>query len=133
MLSAFVNNTPIVVLLMPVLVSVSLRNKKSPSGVIMPMGMANLIGGTATTIGTPTNLLVVSVAADMGLRRIGMFDFIVPATAAGAIGILFLWLVVPRLLPNRSTPLDDVSPQVFTAHLRIREESSAEGKTLTER
>ncbi len=131
-LSAFVNNTPIVVLMMPILVSVSMRNKKSPSGVLMPMGLATLIGGTATTIGTSTNLLVVSVAADMGLRPIGMFDFIVPATAAGAIGILFLWLVAPRLLPERDTPLTDVSPRVFTAHLRIKEDSFADGKTLSD-
>lgn len=131
-LSAFVNNTPIVVLLMPVLVSVSIRNKKSPSGVLMPMGLATLIGGTATTIGTSTNLLVVSVAADMGLRPIGMFDFIVPAAAAGSVGILFLWLVAPRLLPDRESPLDDASLRVFTAHLRIQEESFADGKTLSE-
>ncbi len=131
-LSAFVNNTPIVVLLMPVLISVSIRTKTSPSGVLMPMGMATLIGGTATTIGTSTNLLVVSVAADMGLRRIEMFDFIVPAALAGAVGILFLWLVAPRLLPKREQPLGDASPRIFTAHLRIREGSFAEGKTLSE-
>jgi len=131
-LSAFVNNTPIVVLLMPVLVSVSLRNKQSPSSVLMPMGFATLIGGTATTIGTSTNLLVVSVAADMGLRPIGMFDFIVPATAAGAVGILFLWLVPPRLLPTRTIPLNDDSPRVFTAQLRVKEDSFAEGKMIAE-
>ena len=131
-LSAFVNNTPIVVLLMPVLISVSIRTKTSPSAVLMPMGMATLIGGTATTIGTSTNLLVVSVAADMGLRRIEMFDFIVPAALAGAVGLVFLWLVAPRILPKRTTPLADASPRIFTAHLRIREGSFADGKTLSE-
>jgi di/tricarboxylate transporter len=131
-LSAFVNNAPIVVLLLPVLISVSISNKTSPSGVLMPMGLSTLIGGTGTTIGTSTNLLVVSVAADMGLPRIGMFDFIVPAAIAGAIGILFLWLVAPRLLPKRDTPLSDASPRIFTAHLRISEDSFADGKTLSE-
>ena len=130
-LSAFVNNTPIVVLLLPVLINVSLRTKSSPSAVLMPMGFATLIGGAATTIGTSTNLLVVSVAADMGLRTIGMFDFIVPASIAGAIGIVFLALVAPRLLPKRLTPLMDASPRVFTAQLRIREGSYADGKTLS--
>ena len=57
-LSAFVNNTPIVVLLLPVLISVSLRTAQSPSGTLMPMGLATLLGGMATTIGTSTNLLV---------------------------------------------------------------------------
>lgn len=130
-LSAFVNNTPIVVLLLPVLINVSLRTGMSPSGVLMPMGMATLIGGAATTIGTSTNLLVVSVAADMGLRSIGMFDFLLPASLAGAAGVLFLGLVAPRLLPKRGTALMDASPRVFTAALRIRDGSYAEGKTLS--
>ncbi|MDH5540635.1 MAG: SLC13 family permease, partial [Rhizobacter sp.] len=130
-LSAFVNNTPIVVLLLPVLINVSLRTQTSPSGVLMPMGLATLIGGASTTIGTSTNLLVVSVAADIGLRSMGIFDFFVPAAMAGAIGIVFLTFVAPRLLPDRSTPLMDASPRVFTAQLRISEDSFAAGKTLS--
>jgi di/tricarboxylate transporter len=132
MLSAFVNNAPIVVLLLPVLVNVSLRTQSSPSSVLMPMGFATLIGGAATTIGTSTNLLVVSVAADMGLRAIGMFDFILPAAAAGAVGIVFLSFLAPRLLPKRQIQLMDASPRVFTAHLRIREGSFADGKKFSE-
>ena len=68
-LSAFLNNTPIVVMLLPVLVACSLRARRPPSGVLMPMGLATLIGGMATTIGTSTNLLVVGIAADLGQRR----------------------------------------------------------------
>ena len=130
MLSAFVNNTPIVVLLLPVLISVSLRAGTPTSGVLMPMGLATLIGGTGTTIGTSTNLLVVSVAADMGLPTIGMFDFFVPAAMASIAGILYLSLVAPHLLPDRSTPLMDASPRIFSAQLRIREDSVADGMTL---
>lgn len=66
-LSAFINNTPIVVLLIPILVSVALSTKSNPSALLMPMGFASLIGGMSTTIGTSTNLLVVSVANDLGL------------------------------------------------------------------
>lgn len=130
-LSAFVNNTPIVVLLLPVLINVSLRTRSSPSAVLMPMGLATLIGGASTTIGTSTNLLVVSVAADIGLRSIGIFDFIVPAALAGSVGILFLVFIAPRLLPARQTPLMDASPRVFTAQLRVREDSFAAGKTFS--
>ncbi|MCW8881562.1 MAG: SLC13 family permease, partial [Sedimenticola sp.] len=56
-LSAFVNNVPIVVLLLPILVSVSLRNNRPASEILMPMGFATLVGGMSTTIGTSTNLL----------------------------------------------------------------------------
>ncbi len=131
-LSAFVNNVPIVVLLMPILISVSLRTKMPASGILMPMGFATLIGGMSTTIGTSTNLLVVSVAFDLGVRRLQMFDFVLPVAAAGGAAILYLWLVAPRLLPARRTDLGDTSPRVFTAQLLIPEGSFCVGKTLAE-
>jgi len=131
-LSAFVNNTPIVVLLLPILVSVSMRTGVSTSGVLMPMGFATLVGGMSTTIGTSTNLLVVAVAADLGVAPFGMFDFVAPAAAAGGIAILYLWLVAPRLLPEREALMPDASPRLFSARLNIPEKSEFAGKTLSE-
>jgi di/tricarboxylate transporter len=131
-ISAFVNNVPVVVLLLPILISVSLRTGMSASSVLMPMGFATLLGGTSTTIGTSTNLLVVSVAADMGLRKLEMFDFVVPAVIAGSVGIAYLWLLAPRIIPERELSLRDASPRVFAAHLAILEESPVDGKTLAE-
>lgn len=131
-LSAFVNNVPIVVLLLPILISVSLRTGEPASGMLMPMGFATLVGGMSTSIGTSTNLLVVSVAADMGLRRLQMFDFFVPAAIVAAIAIVYLWLIAPRLLPTRKAILSDTSPRIFTAQLVILEDGFAVGKTLTE-
>lgn len=130
LLSAFVNNTPIVVLLLPILVSVAVRTKSSVSGVLMPMGFATILGGMATTIGTSTNLLVVSVARDLGLEEIRMFDFFVPAMVLMGVGVLYLWLIAPRLLPNRATLMEDSSPRIFTAHLSIPEESFCDGKVI---
>ena len=132
LLSAFINNTPIVVLLLPILISVALRSKIAPSSTLLPMGLATVIGGTATTIGTSTNLLVVAVAADLGLRRLEMFDFFVPAAIVGGVGILYLWLIAPRLLPERTPPLADTSPRLFSARLQIPEEGKADGLTLAE-
>jgi di/tricarboxylate transporter len=122
----------VVVLLLPILVSASLRAGTSASGILMPMGLSTLVGGMATTIGTSTNLLVVSVAADLGLPRFGMFDFFVPAMIAGSLGILYLWLVAPRILPERQAALADTSPRIFSAQLNIPEESVADGRTLAE-
>ncbi len=130
--SAFVNNVPIVVLLLPILISVSLRTRQPASQVLMPMGFATLVGGMGTTIGTSTNLLVVSVAADLGVRRLGMFDFVVPVAAAGGFALLYLWLVAPRLLPTRESELADVSPRLFTAQLLLPDDSFAVGRTLAE-
>lgn len=129
-ISAFINNVPVVVLLLPVLISVSLKTGESASTVLMPMGFSTLLGGMSTTIGTSTNLLVVAVAADMGMPAIGMFDFIVPASVAGGVGVLYLWLIAPRLLPKRDLSLSDASPRIFTAHLAVTEESGVNGKPL---
>ena len=131
-LSAFINNTPIVVLLIPILVSVALRTKSNPAALLMPMGFASLIGGMGTTIGTSTNLLVVSVANDLGLPSMGVFDFFLPALMGSVVGIGFLWLIAPKMLPERDLPLTDASSRVYTAQLLVTEESSAVGKTLEE-
>ncbi|MBT5297609.1 MAG: SLC13 family permease [Rhodospirillaceae bacterium] len=130
-LSAFVNNVPIVVLLLPILISISLRTGKNASGMLMPMGFATLIGGMSTTIGTSTNLLVISIAADLGLRRFGMFDFIVPAAIASSVAIVYLWLIAPRMLPEREALLADTSPRLFAGHLHVEADGFADGQTLS--
>ncbi|MEO0996518.1 MAG: SLC13 family permease [Pseudomonadota bacterium] len=135
-LSAFMNNTPIVVLLLPILVAMAMRAKTPVSGVLMPMGLATIIGGMSTTIGTSTNLLVVGIAADLGretgMEPLSMFQFMLPVAIVGGVGILFLWLIAPRLIPDRKPLLDDTSPRVFAAQLSIREGGFADGKTLSE-
>ncbi|MCW8800010.1 MAG: SLC13 family permease [Desulfobacter sp.] len=131
-ISAFINNVPVVVLFLPILINVSLRTGIKASSVLMPMGFATLLGGTCTTIGTSTNLLVVSVASDMGLKRMDMFDFMVPAAIAGSVGIAYLWLVAPRIIPERKPTLADTSLRVFSAHLVIIEGTPIEGMTLDE-
>lgn len=130
--SAFFNNTPIVVMLMPIIVAVCLRSNTMPSGVLIPMGFSTLIGGMATTIGTSTNLLVVSIAAEQNLPKFEMFDFTLPVAIAAVPGILFLWIVAPRLLPERKPPMSDIAPRVFKSMLYVNADSFANGKTLTE-
>jgi di/tricarboxylate transporter len=131
-MSAFLNNTPIVVLLMPILVGVSLKAKTPLSGMMMPLGFATILGGMSTTIGASANLLIVGIARDMGFVDFDMFDFVLPAVIVGGAGVLFLWLVAPRLLPERIPPMADVSPRVFSGQLHIKEGGIAAGKTLSE-
>jgi di/tricarboxylate transporter len=131
-LSAFVNNTPVVILLLPILISVSLRTSTAASDLLLPVGLASSIGGMATTIGTSTNLLVVAVAADLGMRSLGMFDFLLPAALTGSVGILYLWWIAPKLIPKREPRLPTTSPRLFNAQLRIHDESLVDGKPLSE-
>ena len=132
LLSAFINNTPIVVLLLPILISVCLRTNKSPSKILIPMGFATLVGGMATTIGTSTNLLVVGIAKDLGIAEFNMFSFALPAAIAAIIAIIYLWLIAPLLLPRRETALDTDSPRLFAARLLLGESSAAVGMTVAE-
>ncbi|NNF17258.1 MAG: SLC13 family permease [Gammaproteobacteria bacterium] len=130
--SAFLNNTPIVVMLLPVLVAAAIRTHQSPSGLLMPMGLATIIGGMSTTIGTSTNLMAVDIASDFGLTINSLFYFTFPVAIASVFGLGFLWLLAPKLLPERVPPMDDTSPRVFNAILRVTEGSYPQGKTLSE-
>jgi len=131
-LSAFMNNTPIVVLLMPILVGASIRSKFPVSEVMMPMGLATIIGGMSTTIGTSTNLLVVGIAQDMGQHTFTVFEWVLPVAIIGGVCILFLWLAAPRLLPDRTPLMADTTPRIFSAQLHIKKGGFADGKTLSE-
>jgi di/tricarboxylate transporter len=94
------------------------------------MGLATLIGGMSTTIGTSTNLLVVSVAADLGMHRFGMFDFLGVAAIAGSAGLLYLWLIAPRMIPERQPPMSDTSRRVYEAQLLVGTGSRFAGRKL---
>lgn len=130
-ISAFTNNTPQVALMIPILTSVALHSGTSPSSTLMPMTFASQIGGMSTPIGTSLNLLVIGTAATLGVPRFHMFDFLEPAAIAGGVGILYLWLIAPRLLP-KGVAVADTSPRVFVAQMRIRAGGPADGARLAD-
>jgi di/tricarboxylate transporter len=131
-ISAFTNNTPQVVLMIPILASVAIRSGTSPSKLLMPMTFASQLGGMTTPIGTSLNLLVIGSAASLGLPRFHMFDFLAPAALATIPGLLFLWLVAPRLLPARQHAFAEARPRVFEAQLHLTADGPLIGKTLAE-
>jgi di/tricarboxylate transporter len=131
-LSAFANNTPIIVMMLPILIGVAHRADLRPSKILMPIGFATIIGGMSTTIGTSTNLLIVSVSEDLGLRRLEMFDFTLPAVIAATAGILYLWLLAPRLLPVRPSLLSGTAPRVFNSVVELKDDSPFVGKSLSD-
>src|SRR6056297_1430996 len=130
--SAFLSNTIVVLALLPVLVGASARLRFPASQVLMPVGFAALLGGMTTTIGTSANLLVVKEAERLGLPPFSMFQFIVPAAAGLVVGVLFLWLVAPRILPERDAPIRQAAPRIFKAVFFVGEDGWAVGRTLAE-
>jgi di/tricarboxylate transporter len=131
-LSAFINNTPIVVLMLPILMGVAIRTGGSASGSLIPMGFASILGGMATTIGTSTNLLVVNVAADMGMDPFNMFDVLGPVAIAGFFATIYLWLIAPRMIPERQAPMSGTVARLYTAQIRLDKQSVMVGKTLSD-
>ena len=113
-LSGVLNDTPIVVLMTPVLLSLAARTQSSAGPLLMPMNFAVLIGGTATAIGTSTNLLVVSLAADLGAKRFGMFEFTPLVMIAAVPALLYLLIVAPRLLRGSGKSTDTAAKESST-------------------
>ena len=130
-LSAFINDTPMVVVLMPVVIGLAMRAGRSPSRMLMPMNLAVIVGGMATTIGTSTNLLIVSLAQDHGAPHIDMFEFTHLVVGPALLALLYLWLVAPRLLEERANPLAGLSPRRFNAVLHVGPRSRARGRTVS--
>ena len=129
-LSAFINDTPVVVVLMPVVIGLAMRAGQSASRMLMPMNFAVIVGGMATTIGTSTNLLIVSLARDNGVPHIDMFEFTPLVVGPALLALAYLWLVAPRLLEERANPLAGLAPRRFDAILYIGPRSRARGQTL---
>ncbi|MEJ8573690.1 SLC13 family permease [Microbaculum marinum] len=107
-LSAFMNNTPVVVLMLPVLGAVAMRARQSPSKVMIPLSFVSILGGMTTLIGSSTNLLVAGQASDMGQPAITFFDFTGIGVILAVIGGIYAVFVLPRLLPARATMLQEV-------------------------
>ncbi|WP_238365432.1 SLC13 family permease [Mesobacterium pallidum] len=99
--SAFMNNTPVVMILIPVIFGLARDMGSSASRLLMPLSFVVILGGTGSLIGTSTNLLVDGVAQDLGLVPFGLFEIAPLGIALALVGGAFLALAAPRLLPDR--------------------------------
>lgn len=130
--SGLVNDTPVVVLLIPMIIAAARRAKVAPAGMLLPMNYAVLIGGMATTIGTSTNLIVVGLAVGMGVEPFGLFSFYPLVAMAAVPALAYLWLIAPRLLAGVEQPDEQLSTDAFDAELRVERESWLDGRPLSE-
>lgn len=101
--SSFVNNTPIVVVMIPVLIQVAQKLEVSPSKLMMPLSYITIIGGTVTLIGTSSNLIIDGVAYSMGLEHFSIFEVTPLALVIAVWGCAYMALAGPRLLPDRDS------------------------------
>lgn len=133
-LSAFINNTPVVVVFIPAVLTVCARLGESPSKFLMPISFASMLGGSCTLIGTSSNILIASYAAEAEFE-IGMFTFTGVGLAIVVVGMGYLLLFSRRLLPNRTTIASTVSAEdvkEYITQVRVGAESDLVGNKLAD-
>lgn len=123
LLSGVVNNTPMVVIFIPILGALAQRQNRSTSRVMMPLSYAAILGGMTTVIGSSTNLLVSGTLVRNGEAPIGFFDFLLPGALLAGVGFLYILFAVPRLLPDRASMASTLAGgdgKQFIAQIRVR-------------
>lgn len=132
-LSAFMNNVAALALLMPVDIQTARKAGRSVGLTLMPLSFATILGGMATLIGTPPNIIIASIRAETLGEPFRMFDFAPVGGLAAIAGLTFVALVGWRLIPNRGTQ-DEASETLaeYIAELTVPPESSQIGKRVSE-
>jgi len=131
-LSAFLNNTPIVTIFTPVIKRWAAVSKLSPSKFLIPLSYATILGGTCTLIGTSTNLVVHGMMLESGNGGFSFFELTKVGLPVALVGLLYLILFAPRLLPDRADTFTnmDHSPKEYFIEMLVPESSTLLGKTI---
>jgi len=135
--SAVVNNTAIVAIFIPVTIRMARKFKISPSKLLIPLSYAAILGGTLTLVGTSTNLLVNSVYTSSGaVKPLGMFEFTKYGLILLGIGLTYIMIVAPNILPSRSVTSSLTKSYHlggFLTEMKITEKSPLVNMTCLER
>ncbi|MGX1097640.1 di/tricarboxylate transporter [Amorphus sp. MBR-141] len=133
-LSAFMNNTPVVVMFLPVMVALGAAVNRSGSRLLMPLSFITILGGMTTVIGSSTNLLAVDVARRAGVADLSFFSFTPIALILAAVGAVYVLAVMPRILTPRRSMADEVrsgAGKQFIAEIQVRDGHPLVGAAAT--
>ncbi|MCZ6622647.1 MAG: SLC13 family permease [Deltaproteobacteria bacterium] len=134
-MSAFINNTPVVLVFIPAVLTVCNKLGVSPSKFLIPISFASMLGGSCTLIGTSSNILVSSLSDGAGFGVIGMFEFSTIGIALVIVGMAYLLLFSFRFLPERVTIASTVtseSMREYVTEVELNAHSPLIGKSLEE-
>jgi di/tricarboxylate transporter len=127
--SGFLNNTPVVVIFIPIMQALAERFGQSPAKLMMPLSFVAILGGMTTLIGSSTNLLVSGTLIELGLPGFSFFQFIVPGLVVALVGLVFVLFAAPRLIPARDALTSAIagSGRQFMAEIAISDGSKFAG------
>ncbi|MBC6497980.1 MAG: SLC13 family permease [Alphaproteobacteria bacterium GM7ARS4] len=132
-MSGFLNNTPMVVIFIPIMQALAQRFHLSPSMVMMPLSFAAILGGMTTLIGSSTNILVSSTMGELGYGELDFFEFTIPGLLLAGVGFLYITFVAPYLLPNRAdmagTLFQEEKGKQFIAQITVPAKSKLIGES----
>jgi len=132
--SAFLNNTPVVASFIPALEDWCRKNQIAASKILIPLSYAAILGGTCTLIGTSTNLIVNGLLIDeASTDTIGIFEPALIGVPAAIVGFIYLTVFAKKLLPDRGSGFDTFKdPREYTIEMIVEEGSPLPGKTVEE-
>ena len=134
LISAFINNIPVVIIFIPIIQSIAQRFQVPASKLMMPLSFVAVVGGMTTLVGSGTNLLVSQALSDSGYPALRFFEFTVPGLVLAATGLAYVSLVAPKLLPGRtnlSHRMRERSSSYFLAEIEIAAGSKLVGQMVS--
>jgi di/tricarboxylate transporter len=132
--SAFINNTPLVAMLIGQVTSWCSRRGVSPSKLLLPISYAAILGGTLTVIGTSTNITASGLLQESGQDPIGLFEITKVSLIPALVGMLVLIFIVPRLIPNRKGAIEEFTEEMrdFSILMTVKPGGPMDGVTVAD-
>lgn len=131
-LSAFLNNTPVVAMFLPVVSDLAKRTRLPASRLFLPLSYASIFGGMCTLIGTSTNLVVAGLMqGEPAVAPVALFDLAWVGVPVAVLGLVYILLASPRLLPDNRAALDiDADPRRYTAEVVVDPDGPLVGRSI---
>ena len=132
--STVLNNTPVVIIFIPIIGAFAERIGISVSRLLIPLSFASILGGMTTLIGSSTNLLVAGVVSDLGLPPIQFFDFFIPGAFLASLGLIYVLFVAPKIIADRAPMASQLAAEdrEFIAQIEVLPGSPLIGQNLSD-